>query len=58
MNGAFNMLDLVHGQKTDLFFDQRFNHAFVARLAKNSHVLKMFYHIGGFSLAALTGNTK
>ncbi len=56
MNGATYMADLVGGQKTGLFFDQRPNHAFAARLAGNgARVLDMFSHVGGFALAALTG---
>ncbi|MFT7028294.1 MAG: 23S rRNA (cytosine1962-C5)-methyltransferase [Paracoccaceae bacterium] len=53
MNGATYMADLVGGQKTGLFFDQRPNHAFVAGLSKGARVLDMFSHVGGFSLAAL-----
>lgn len=53
MNGATYMADLVGGQKTGLFYDQRPNHAFAARLAKGARVLDVFSHVGGFSLAAL-----
>ncbi|WP_120501572.1 RSP_2647 family RNA methyltransferase [Roseovarius sp. EL26] len=53
MNGATYMADLSGGQKTGLFFDQRPNHAFAARFAKDARVLDMFSHVGGFSLAAL-----
>ena len=53
MNGATYMADLMGGQKTGLFFDQRPNHAFAARLAKGARVLDVFSHVGGFSLAAL-----
>ena len=53
MNGATYMADLIGGQKTGLFFDQRLNHAFAARLAGGSRVLDVFSHVGGFSLAAL-----
>lgn len=54
MNGATYMADLVGGQKTGLFFDQRPNHAFAARLAgKGARVLDVFAHVGGFGLAAL-----
>ena len=53
MNGATYMADLLGGQKTGLFFDQRPNHAFAASLAQGAHVLDMFSHVGGFSLAAL-----
>jgi 23S rRNA (cytosine1962-C5)-methyltransferase len=55
MNGATYMADLIGGQKTGIFFDQRPNHAFAARLAKGARVLDMFSHVGGFGLAALAG---
>ena len=55
MNGATYLADLLGGQKTGLFFDQRPNHAFAARLAKGARVLDMFAHVGGFALAALAG---
>ncbi|MGA0539149.1 RSP_2647 family RNA methyltransferase [Neotabrizicola sp. VNH66] len=53
MNGATYMADLMGGQKTGLFFDQRENHAFAARLAHGARVLDVFSHVGGFALAAL-----
>src|SRR6056297_832725 len=53
MNGATYIADLVGGQKTGLFFDQRPNHAFAAGLARGGRVLDVFSHVGGFSLAAL-----
>lgn len=55
MNGAVYMADLLGGQKTGLFFDQRPNHAFAARLARGARVLDVFAHVGGFGLAALAG---
>ena len=55
MNGATYMADLVGGQKTGLFYDQRPNHAFVAKLAEGTDVLDVFSHVGGFALAALAG---
>jgi 23S rRNA (cytosine1962-C5)-methyltransferase len=55
MNGAVYMADLMGGQKTGLFYDQRPNHAFAARLAKGARVLDVFAHVGGFGLAALAG---
>lgn len=55
MNGASYLADLMGGQKTGLFFDQRENHAFAARLAKGARVLDVFSHVGGFALAALAG---
>ena len=55
MNGATYMADLTGGQKTGLFFDQRPNHAFAARLSQGARILDVFSHVGGFSLAALAG---
>ncbi|MEO1579255.1 MAG: class I SAM-dependent rRNA methyltransferase [Pseudomonadota bacterium] len=55
MNGATYMADLTGGQKTGLFYDQRPNHAFAARLASGARVLDVFSHVGGFALAALAG---
>lgn len=59
MNGATYMADVLGGQKTGLFYDQRPNHAFAARLARGGTVLDVFSHVGGFALAALAaGATK
>ena len=55
MNGATYLADVMGGQKTGLFFDQRPNHEFAARLAKGARVLDVFSHVGGFALAALAG---
>ncbi|PRX35132.1 23S rRNA (cytosine1962-C5)-methyltransferase [Meinhardsimonia xiamenensis] len=53
MNGAVYLADLMGGQKTGLYYDQRDNHAFAARLAGGGRVLDVFSHVGGFALAAL-----
>jgi len=54
MNGASYMADLTGGQKTGLYYDQRYNHAFAARLvAPGARVLDVFAHVGGFGLAML-----
>ena len=58
MNGATYMADLLGGQKTGLFFDQRPNHAFAAQLAQGGRVLDIFSHVGGFSLAALAAGAE
>ena len=55
MNGATYMADVMGGQKTGLFFDQRPNHAFAAGLSRDANVLDVFSHVGGFGLAALAG---
>jgi 23S rRNA (cytosine1962-C5)-methyltransferase len=52
------MADVTGGQKTGLFFDQRPNHAFAARLARGARVLDVFTHVGGFALAALAGGAE
>ncbi|MDO5657677.1 MAG: class I SAM-dependent rRNA methyltransferase [Paracoccus sp. (in: a-proteobacteria)] len=54
MNGAVYLADLMGGQKTGLFYDQRENHAFAQRLARG-RVLDVFSHVGGFGLAMLAG---
>ncbi|TVQ52704.1 MAG: class I SAM-dependent rRNA methyltransferase [Rhodobacteraceae bacterium] len=58
MNGATYLADLLGGQKTGLFFDQRPNHAFAARLGRGRAVLDVFTHVGGFALAALAAGAE
>jgi 23S rRNA (cytosine1962-C5)-methyltransferase len=58
MNGATYMADLLGGQKTGLFYDQRPNHAFAASLARGQAVLDVFSHVGGFALAALAAGAE
>lgn len=53
MNGAIYMADVMAGQKTGLFFDQRESHAMAARLIGGGRVLDVFSHVGGFGLACL-----
>ena len=57
MNGAVYAADLTGGQKTGLFYDQRPNHAFAARLARGA-VLDVFSHVGGFGLAMLAAGAE
>ena len=58
MNGATYMADLTGGQKTGIFFDQRDNQAFAAKLSQGADVLDVFSHVGGFGLAALAQGAK
>lgn len=51
-NGLRYFADLVHGQKTGWYFDQRDNRAFMARLAHQRSVLDCYTYAGGFALAA------
>ncbi|WP_439104724.1 RSP_2647 family RNA methyltransferase [Celeribacter marinus] len=53
MNGATYMADIMGGQKTGLFYDQRPNQAFTQRLVNGKRVLDVFSHVGGFALASL-----
>ena len=57
MNGATYMADLLGGQKTGLYYDQRENHAMAARLARGA-VLDVFCHVGGFALAMLAAGAE
>lgn len=58
MNGATYMADVMGGQKTGIFFDQRPNQAFAANLGQGGRVLDVFSHVGGFGLAALANGAK
>ncbi len=51
-------VDLLGGQKTGWFFDQRANRALVARLAPGRSMLDAFCHTGGFGLAAAAAGAR
>jgi 23S rRNA (cytosine1962-C5)-methyltransferase len=51
-NGAVFRADLVGGQKTGWFFDQRDNRRFVAALARGARVLDLYCFTGGFAVQA------
>ena len=51
-------VDLLGGQKTGWFFDQRPNRALVARLSQGRSMLDAFCHLGGFGLAAAQGGAR
>lgn len=58
-NGLTYFADLLGGQKTGWYFDQRDNHALVAKFAKDKSVLDLYCHAGGFGLlAAKEGATR
>jgi len=50
--------DVVQGQKTGFFLDQRENRRLVESLASGKHVLNAFSFSGGFSLYAARGRAK
>jgi 23S rRNA (cytosine1962-C5)-methyltransferase len=51
-NGAVFDVDLLGGQKTGWFFDQRDNRRFVAGLAREARVLDLYCFTGGFAVQA------
>jgi 23S rRNA (cytosine1962-C5)-methyltransferase len=51
-NGLTFQADLLEGQKTGWYYDQRDNRAFAARLAKGLSVLDLYSYSAGFGLAA------
>jgi 23S rRNA (cytosine1962-C5)-methyltransferase len=55
-NGARFTADLLGGQKTGWFFDQRENRRFMSSLARGQRVLDLYTFAGGFAVqAALAG---
>jgi 23S rRNA (cytosine1962-C5)-methyltransferase len=51
-NGAAFRADLIAGQKTGWFFDQRDNRRFIAALARQARVLDLYCFTGGFAVQA------
>ena len=49
------LADVIAGQKTGWFYDQRDNRAAVARLASGGRVLDLYAYGGGFAIAAARG---
>ena len=54
-NGLRFVADVLHGQKTGFFLDQRDNRARVETLARGRRTLNVFAYTGGFSLYAARG---
>lgn len=55
-NGAIYFADLLGGQKSGWYYDQRANRAYMADLARDARVLDAYCYTGGFGvLAALRG---
>lgn len=51
-NGIHYMVDVVNGQKTGFFLDQKYNRQAIQRIAKDKKVLDCFTHMGTFALNA------
>jgi len=54
-NGITFEADLLNGQKTGFFLDQRENRARVEKISQGKRVLNVFAYTGGFSLYAARG---
>lgn len=57
-NGLRFEVDLVRGQKTGSFLDQRDNRARIEQLSRGKTVLNVFSYTGGFSLYAARGGAR
>lgn len=51
-NGVRYLVDVVNGQKTGFFLDQKYNRLAIQRLCKGKRVLDCFTHMGTFALNA------
>jgi len=57
-HGMRLLADVVRGQKTGMFLDQRENRARVRALARDARVLDAFAYTGGFAVAAGLGGAR
>lgn len=57
-NGVHYMVDVVNGQKTGFFLDQKYNRLAMQRICKDKTVLDCFTHMGTFALNAGYGGAK
>lgn len=57
-NGVHYIVDVVNGQKTGFFLDQKYNRLAMQRICKGKKVLDCFTHMGTFALnAGIAGAT-
>ncbi len=54
-NGVRYLVDVVNGQKTGFFLDQKYNRLAMQRICKGKRVLDCFTHMGTFALNAGLG---
>ena len=58
-NGVHYIVDVVNGQKTGFFLDQKYNRLAMQRICKGKTVLDCFTHMGTFALnAGIAGATE
>ena len=54
-NGIHYMVDVMEGQKTGFFLDQKYNRLAIQKLCRDAQVLDCFTHTGSFALNAVRG---
>ena len=57
-NGIEYEVDVIAGQKTGFYLDQRDNRSRVQRVAEGREALNCFCYTGGFALAAISGGAR
>ena len=57
-NGILMKVDVMNGQKTGSFLDQKANHLFVRPFCQGARVLDCFSYAGGFALNAAVAGAK
>ena len=57
-NGVKYIVDVMDGQKTGFFLDQKYNRQAAGRLCKGARVLDCFTHTGSFALNAALGGAE
>jgi 23S rRNA (cytosine1962-C5)-methyltransferase len=57
-NGLWFEADVVHGQKTGFYLDQRENRQRIGDMARDKTVLNVFSYTGGFSVYAFNGGCR
>lgn len=57
-NGVHYMVDVVNGQKTGFFLDQKYNRLAMQKICRGQKVLDCFTHMGTFALNAGLGGAR
>jgi 23S rRNA (cytosine1962-C5)-methyltransferase len=57
-HGIAFVVDILKGQKTGFFFDQRENRQYIRSMSREKRVLNLFSYTGGFSVYAGCGGAK
>ena len=57
-NGSKMLVDIINGQKTGYFLDQKENRGGVMRYVEGKKVVDLFCNVGGFSMCACRGGAR